>query len=59
MEYKEFLRENPDYIVLCNEYNTENIEVMGERFLMKSDPYYSMSNRKVIMEYPYLKLGEH
>ena len=59
MTYKEFLLESPDYYELMNIYLTPNVELMGEKFLQETDPYYSMSNRKSIMEYPYLKMGEH
>ena len=57
MTYKEFLLESPDYYELMNIYFTPHVELMGEKFLQETDPYYSMSNRKTIMEYPYLKMG--
>lgn len=57
-EFKEFTRENESYPPLVSKYNTENIELMGEKFLQQNDEYYSLTNRKQIMEYPYLKMGE-
>lgn len=58
MTYKEFLLECPDYIELVRMYQTGNVDIMGEKFLQETCPYYSMSNRMRVMEYPYLKLGE-
>lgn len=57
-EFKEFIRDNEEYPKLVNKYGTENVELMGEKFLQTNDDYYSLSNRKQIMEYPYLKMGE-
>lgn len=56
--YKEFLRENPDYHIITTTYGTENLELVEEKYLQENDIYYSMSNRKQVMEYPYLKMGE-
>lgn len=57
-EFKEFIRENEEYQQLVLKYGTENVELIGEKYLQLHDEYYSLPNRKQVMEYPYLKMGE-